>query len=815
MYPPKDFDPDCPPMSQNGSSPQPDSVKRDKGKGRADFGVIGQERAMLRQQRESVDDTPAGMPLNAATGALTLSGGRGRPGNISGDLYFGAQPHGTQDAAGNYTHYEFTSPTPYRGLGNLNFEKLDLSDRHASSRPINQWDLDGHSAHLATGSRKRDSSTETVKTLHNAADAQSYGPAIHAEPEIIFPGRNAAVGQAQRQSSTARSGGQTFATPVPSSSALRPSGGSSRTKSDKRVTFLPAVRVVPTLYPLQMPSHPQGHRNPAAQSSVPRALLQTPPQGLHQGPAAWSSNSGPVISAAEMQQLMAITNFRINENQKLIAKVEKSTEDSYQLIANLRNKVSAQRDRVGSIEHTMKALEEKIEILMATVNLMNVDRIRMQRAEQAQSSNLRDGAHASNEASRGTNSGMQRQGSAGYTPNPQSGAAPVTGSGGRWGHQAPPQGGGHPRQHPTAGAGRWTGSGGRPASQRPFQGGGRAPQHPGFGPGPWTVAGVPPAAQRPLGGAGARAMPRHGGMSMDMPSRGDDVFAPGPVVPREMPKPEIAPFEQKGYPELIRAITMKTEASSRAHFQNDMPTVSNDVRIQGIVKLAATHLDSKGQAKVQLEDPKMRQALVTGMLNRWIAENIYSDDILSKFPGNNFSRLYFDTWTQEHAARTDIMLANHFPHRLALAVRRANLARTIMELPGFWKWQQDYSIELAHRMVQTFLPLVLPTKIDQSYILLHKAINEAVKTALRMRTEPVFFECIHFRYGSRFDVPTMVHRNEELIGVDCTQQPSPYVVRMTVAPEIVQKNYNGGMHLTIDMLQKPEVWLCDRKTHLR
>ncbi|KAI7575189.1 hypothetical protein KC316_g11181 [Hortaea werneckii] len=84
-----------------------------------------------------------------------------------------------------------------------------------------------------------------------------------------------------------------------------------------------------------------------------------------------------------------------------------------------------------------------------------------------------------------------------------------------------------------------------------------------------------------------------------------------------------------------------------------------------------------------------------------------------------------------------------------------------------------------------------------------------------MRTEPAVFECNFFRYGSRFDFNIMIHRNEDLIGQDCSQQPSPYVVRMTVAPQIVQKNFNGGNEVTVDVLQKAEVWLCDRKTHLR
>ncbi|GAB1738953.1 hypothetical protein NU219Hw_g3725t1 [Hortaea werneckii] len=819
---PKGFDPDCPPMWQNGSSPRPDSVKRDKGKGRADFGVIGQEREMLRQQRESVDDTPTGMPLNAATGALTLSGGRGWSRNVSeGNLYFGAQPHGTQDAAGNYSHYELTSPTPYRGLGNIDLEKLDLSARRASSWPINQWDLDGRNARLGQDSHKRDSSTETVKTISTRADAQSHDPPSHAPPEIIFPGRNAAVRQAQRKSSTPTSGGGRFATSGPSSSALRTSSGDPRTKSDKKVAFNSVPQIVPPMFPQPMPFHPQGYPQPAAQTTASGAFLQTPPHmlpGSNVGPSALSSNSGSVISAAEMQQLINITQNRIQENQMLIARVRESTQKSMQLITNLRLKVSDQRDRVGSIEHTVKALDEKIKILMATVNLMNVDRIRMATAQQGPSSNLRDDSHAPNEASRGTNSGMQRLGSAGHMPTPQFGAAPVTSFGGRSGYQPPPQGGDNARQHPSSGAGRWTGSGGRPASQRPFQGGGRAPQHLAAGPGPWTVGGGRPGAQRPPQGAGARAMPPnggHGGMSMSMPSTADDVFAPGPSAPRETPKPEVAAFETKGYMDLIRAITIKTEASARSQFKRDMPTSSYDVRIQEVMRLAGVHLDSKTQAKVLLEDEVMRKHFITGVLNRWIAENIYNDDILSKFPGNTLSHYYLDAWNNERAARRDINLANHYPYRLALATRRSNLAKTLTDLPGFWKWQQDYSVELAHRMVQTFLPLITPEIVDLTYWQLHKAVNEAVKTTLRMRSEPAVFECNFFRYGSRFDVNIMFHRNEDMIGQDCSQQPSPYVVRMTVAPQIVQKNFNGGNELTVDVLQRADVWICDRKTHLR
>ncbi|KAI7230153.1 hypothetical protein KC330_g7108 [Hortaea werneckii] len=821
MYPPKGYDPDCPPMWQNGSSPRPDSVKRDKGKGRADFGFIGQEREMLRQQRESMDDTPTGMPLNAATGALTLSGGRGRSRNVSeGDLYFGAQPHGTRDAAGNYSHYDLTSPTPYRGFGNL--EDLKLSGRRASSWPINQWDLDGRNARLGQDSHKRDSSTDTVKTINTQPDAQAHDPPSHAQPEIIFPGRNAAVRQAQRKSSTPTSGGGRFATPGPSSSALRPSSGDPRTKSDKKVTFVPFVQIVPPMFAQPVPFHPQGYPQPGAQTTASGAFLQTPPQvlpGSNMGPAAWSSNSGSVTSAAEMQQLLKVTQTRIQENQKLIAKVQDSSQKSMDLIANLRLKVSGQRDRVGSIEHTVKALEEKIKILMATVNLMNVDRIRTEMAQQAPSSNLRDDSRAPKEASSGTSSGMQRLGSASYTPNPQFGAAPITSAGGRSGYQRPPQGGDNARQHPTSGAGRWTGSGGRPASQRPFQGVGRAPQHPASGPGPWTTGGGRPGAQRPPQGAGARAMPPnggHGGMSMTVPSTADDVFAPGPSAPRETPKPEPAKFETKDYLDLIRAITIKTEASARAQLTNDMPTVSNDVRIQEVVRLAGVHLDSKTQAKVLLEDPTMmRTHFITAILNRWIAENIYNDDILSKFPGNTLSRYYLDAWNNEQSARRDVTLVNHLPYRLALATRRSNLAKTLTDLPGFWKWQQDYSVEVARKMVQTFLPLISPLIVDLTYWQLHKAVNEAVKTTIRMRTEPAVFECNFFRYGSRFDFKIMIHRNEDLIGQDCSQQPSPYVVRMTVAPQIVRKNFNGGNELTVDVLQRAEVWVCDRKTHLR
>lgn len=307
----------------------------------------------------------------------------------------------------------------------------------------------------------------------------------------------------------------------------------------------------------------------------------------------------------------------------------------------------------------------------------------------------------------------------------------------------------------------------------------------------------------------------HGGMSMNMPSRADDVFAPGPSAPRETPKPDVATFETKGYVDLIRAITIKTEASARAQFKNDMPTNSNDAHIQEVVRLAALHVDSKGQAKVLLEHENMRKHFITGILNRWIAENIYSDDILSNFPGNDLSRVYLDAWTHEQATRRDINLANHYPYRLALATRRSNLAKTLTELPGFWKWQQDYSVELARKMVQTFLPLISPLIVELTYWQLHKAVNEAVKTTVRMRTEPAVFECFFFRYGSRFDVNNMIHRNDELMGKDCTQQPSPYVVRMTVAPQIVQKNFNGGNELTVDVLQRADVWLCDRKTHLR
>ncbi|KAK5129962.1 hypothetical protein LTR08_002679 [Meristemomyces frigidus] len=281
----------------------------------------------------------------------------------------------------------------------------------------------------------------------------------------------------------------------------------------------------------------------------------------------------------------------------------------------------------------------------------------------------------------------------------------------------------------------------------------------------------------------------------------DDVFRP-------------ARFDQKDYSELVQSVCMKAEAAVRQYLVMPVLTSFGDPQVTHLVKLGSAHLDHRNMALKMIEDYSMRTSLVVGMLNRWIAEHIYNKPLLSMHV-NQFLAGQFDVlWKQEVKGGEGPMAANRYGPREIIANERAGVANQITREPGFWKWQQELSVILTNDLVREFAPLVRHDLVGQAHNEMYRVVNEAVKIVMRMRTDDKVFMTTFHKYGSRYDSKYMVHRNPELHGQACDEDPCPWVVRVTMVPAVEEKCFKGAkFHRRL--LQKGEVMLCERKSHLR
>ncbi|KAK4550443.1 hypothetical protein LTR36_000021 [Oleoguttula mirabilis] len=336
-------------------------------------------------------------------------------------------------------------------------------------------------------------------------------------------------------------------------------------------------------------------------------------------------------------------------------------------------------------------------------------------------------------------------------------------------------------------------------------------QHPQFAQGHFTFPGAfQPPQHAVQGGSMPHPVQRtNGGMSLTTPDPDDDVFGP-----TSSGRAAAARFDQKDYPELIHSVTVKIEAVARAYCLAGISTKSRDAKVQHLVHTAAIHLDHRGMAIAQLESMSMRTNLIVGLINRWVVEQVYNHPLISHHQNKQLVVQFMSAWNDEVRAQSSPMTANNYPRREALAANRSRIARLMAQLPGFWKWQQELSNFITEDLIAHIIPLIRPDMLAQARNDLYKAVNEAVKIVVRMRQDNKVFETAFYRYGARWDHKGMVQRNDELQGLACDEDPPVWVLRVTMAPWIGEKSFTGGK-FSIRTLQKGEVTLCDRKTHLR
>ncbi|OQO05814.1 hypothetical protein B0A48_09909 [Cryoendolithus antarcticus] len=206
------------------------------------------------------------------------------------------------------------------------------------------------------------------------------------------------------------------------------------------------------------------------------------------------------------------------------------------------------------------------------------------------------------------------------------------------------------------------------------------------------------------------------------------------------------------------------------------------------------HMDHFQQPKTFLKNEPHRKLLFTGVMNRFVHDEILTVCIVDGFAHEHSARLK-EVFDREVAAPKDRTgLARNFPQRDALAKERSELANQIAYSTnsGYHAYLKNRALVYANRCIDLMRPVIKPEEIETARQELSRIFWEALRFASRLRTERNFFQFEFWNSSVAFSHEQMIHRNPELIGQKLDRQPSPWVVMHTVVPQFKEKNFTGG-----------------------
>ncbi|OQN96022.1 hypothetical protein B0A48_18013 [Cryoendolithus antarcticus] len=228
------------------------------------------------------------------------------------------------------------------------------------------------------------------------------------------------------------------------------------------------------------------------------------------------------------------------------------------------------------------------------------------------------------------------------------------------------------------------------------------------------------------------------------------------------------------------------------------------------------HMDHYQQPKTLLKDEPHRKLLFTGVMNRFVHDEILTVCIVDGFAHEHSVRLK-EVFDREVAAPKDRTgLARNFPQRDALAKERSELANQIAYSTnsGYHAYLKNRALVYANRCIDLMRPVIKPEEIETARQELSRIFWEALRFASRLRTERNFFQFEFWNSSVAFSHEQMVHRNPEYAGQLLNQQPSPYVVMHTVVPQFKEKCFSNGT-VTGDLHGKIEVVVGPRQGNIR
>ena len=288
---------------------------------------------------------------------------------------------------------------------------------------------------------------------------------------------------------------------------------------------------------------------------------------------------------------------------------------------------------------------------------------------------------------------------------------------------------------------------------------------------------------------------------------------PQPAAQQVSPYNQAAMFNTKPTQELLHSSFAFAESAIRsgaiAPFHKNLAT---DQKARELFNACVRHLCNKKEVTVLLGEDEGRFCLIAGVLNQYLVEEIYRKDTLSEFPCDATND-FIKAWNAEYDVVKSEMCGN-LAFRQSLMTERIEAALEVQNTYGFWKWVQRYIDNITGILATMMAPAIPHRNFANFRMLLFKAVNEAVRLTIRLRTEPNSTEFHCQKIGISWNSRYMVHRNSELIGVELRDDKPDHNTRCGIAP-LVKQRYFKEQNEDPTVVHRGEVLVCHRSANLR
>lgn len=206
-----------------------------------------------------------------------------------------------------------------------------------------------------------------------------------------------------------------------------------------------------------------------------------------------------------------------------------------------------------------------------------------------------------------------------------------------------------------------------------------------------------------------------------------------------------------------------------------------------------------------IESPS-RFFLIAAIISRIVVREVLDTNIIRQLQTDlalKYNQMSLDNWNYWHNNAMD------FAGRGKNCSELAVLAANVINGPGFWAWEETQVDRVTRLIFDKVANLISPARHANALYTLRPIVDNAFRLKIRMMKEVHEYHFLFHSPAERFDVPTMIVRDDPDQPYTADTTPLNYWVRICMAPTIKEKTF--GEIMTTETIHKGHVLLALKK----
>lgn len=327
----------------------------------------------------------------------------------------------------------------------------------------------------------------------------------------------------------------------------------------------------------------------------------------------------------------------------------------------------------------------------------------------------------------------------------------------------------------------------------------------------------PPLAVQRAIDTSARVLPGPTALQPGIPRHPDDVFDPS--VPNKL-EWRTAQFEKRPLRSLLDASWHQIKGTIYNLGYVQIPH-SRHPGEKDFIRLCVNHVQKPKMAYEMLSDPQRFTSLVNGVVISLFVDKIFIQTAMLDFPAdrNGHVAALHEKYQVEKELISSKEALNDFERRATVAESRAEAARNLQRVPGFWAWTREKAAAIYEEVIPQ-VQIALPRNQNDVKERFTWAAEELIRIHVRMMTEKSVFVMDFPGTGVPWSKEAMINRDPKLMNEDIPDKKSPWVVQCAQTPVVIEEKFDktpgtNQIFINKETISRAEVTLCDRKGNLR